>query len=692
MKKTVTIGIDLGTTNTLVCMERKGKPKCLKFYNIGKDIILPSVVGVSDGKVFVGTGAESLEVTDPESVVRSAKSYMNDIKKNWTLCGKTYSPVDISTEILKAVREVAVDNAVKNDKSVSREDIEVEAVITVPAYFKNLETNLTKKAGENAGIKVKRIITEPMAAALTYINDNDVGSEKKLLVIDLGGGTFDLSLLSYDEETKKYQTGKLGGERRLGGDDFDSLVLKELVNYACGDFGIDLTSEKTSGLDALTWRRMIAKLRSEAKTAKEYLSSHDEAHILIPGFYKGVDFETYISRDEFDDFCKGLYDRIEMKIINFLKESGITSEDIWRVVLVGGSCSIHYIQDMAKRLFTEDKIYYDSDMESPVAKGALLAASNLMEIPPDILSHSLGIQIQGGKFEPMLHRSQLYPCSATKLFTTTSDNQASVSVNIFETIDEGEDSSEVKNCSPYGFFELCDIQKAKKGEPQIEVTFSFDESRILTVSAIDKKTGSSAQIELKEAMTCDMPTVGSMPAMIYLLIDCSWSMSGGKLDKAKEASHQLVNNMIDFSRGTKMAIVEFKSTAKVVCSLTSDKTRLNGAICTLTEDGGTAFAEAIALAKHELTKLDSSAPKYIISLTDGAPDSVQKTINEASAAKRAGISLINIGVGLDSNAKKLLTAVSSVRDDQTSYVYLIDDMNGLAETFKTIVGELALHN
>ena len=691
MKKTVSVGIDLGTTNTLVCTMRRGKMKCLKFRDNGEDIILPSVVGVIGGTIYVGASAENMEITDPYNVVRSAKSYMNDTNKSWNLDGKNYSPVDISAEILKEVHRVVVDNAIKEDRSLTPEDIEVEAVITVPAYFKNLETNLTKKAGEKAGFVVKRIITEPMAAALNYINDNDLKTGKRLLVVDIGGGTFDLSLLDYDENIGEYKTVDLGGDRHLGGDDFDIRVTEKLKEYVLGDLGIDLSSAAKAGIEESIWRRMCARLRNEAESAKMYLSGHDEAQIVIPDFCGNMSFETTLLRSEFDEICRDLYDRIETKIRTFLKRNNIALDDIWRVVLVGGSCSIPYIQQLAETLFTDNKIYYDRDMESPIAMGALLVCSNYINVPPDILSHSLGVQVQGGVFEPILLRSQQYPCSASKLFTTTTDDQSSVCVNIYETIDEDEDSSVIKNCSPYGYFELTNIQKAKRGVPQIEVTFSFNESRILTVSAVDKNSGSSAQISLREAMLSDMPTGSSQPALIYLMIDTSGSMGmNRKLDLAKDASHRLVNEMIDFSCGTKMALGEFESSARHICSLTDDKAMLNNSISGLTDKGCTDFAGAISLAVRELI-CHGDKPRYIISLTDGDPDSKSAAERSAKEAEKQGIKLINIGVGLDRKTKSWLSEVSSKREDGSRYIYLINDMNGLSDVFKTIAGELALY-
>lgn len=512
MGNSINVGIDLGTTNTLVCMEQKGKPKCLKFKTNGDGSMLPSVLYYKNGKTSIGKSASDMGLIDPNNEIRSSKTFMGK-QKTWIIDGKTFTPTDVATEILSEVK-ATVCKAIK--KSNLDESATIDAVITVPAYFNTVQVEETKKAGIRAGLNVKRIITEPMAAAIAYISEDDFDRDDRLLfVMDLGGGTFDLSLLQYDGSEEQYNAICLGGDSHLGGDDFDQALVQEFKEYIRNEIGLDLSTYSSSGLGYSEYYGIMAKLRKAAEEAKINLSDFEDYTISIPTLcdYKGksYDFNVDLTRSEFDTICEPLYRRIFNLVEQFITENHIDVNDIWRVALVGGSCNVPYIKDKASNLF-KDKVYSDLDLSTLVVRGAFTVSSSINGVGvdagsekavnySDILSHSLGIELIGEEFAEILPRFKKYPCEYTKTFTTTFDYQDIVRISVYETKDIGtEDTSRIENCTFYGSFELHDIERARAGVPQIDITFEFDESRILTVTAMDQKTKSKKRVVIKSAL------------------------------------------------------------------------------------------------------------------------------------------------------------------------------------------------
>lgn len=692
MSNSVNIGIDLGTTNTLVCMELKGKPKCLKFKSCASTL-LPSVLYYNNGKVEIGRVAIENGILNPKNMIRSSKTFMGE-NKVWTIDGRIFSPTDVATEILKEVKNTVLINIKRLGLDANTT---IDTIITVPAYFSANQIEETKKAGLKAGLNVKRIITEPMAAAVAYISD--IGSEdsaEKLFVMDLGGGTFDLSLLQYNPITQEYETLCVDGDRNLGGDDFDNLLIKELQKYIFDEIGLDLTDLEKSKLSYTEYQKIQAKLKKASENAKIELSNSEQVTISIPNLCtyrnKDYDFDIELTRDEFNDICTPLFNKIFNRVNFFIKNNNININEIWRVALVGGSCNIPYIRDKADKIFP-NKVFSDLDLSTLVVTGAYIVSTSMNGVGvktqySDILSHSLGIEVVGEEFKPLLNRYQKYPCSFTSTFTTVKDYQTCVDIRVFETKDIGnEDKTLIKNCNFYGSFVLDNIEKAKQGIPQIDVTFEFDDSRILTVTAVDKKTHAKKSVILKSKNPVEVGAKRS-PMDIFLLIDASGSMYGRKMTQTKKASYKLINDMIDLSTH-RLGIVSFGSNVNIECGLSQNKSSLNLAIDRISSNGTTNLSKAILKVTDSLLASKSNAEKYMIILTDGHSDNDIESRAQATMSLKKGIKIITIGVGLDNRAKELLFDISSNKKNGSKFTYNIENIDGLTEIFKEIVGELA---
>lgn len=708
MAKAINIGVDLGTTNTLVCTDIKGKIKCLKFKN-GDGVVLPSVLYYENGEIIIGKKASEHGYLNPSHVIRSSKTYMGS-DKTYNIDGMIFNPVSVATEILRSVK----DDVYKSfKKEGADENTIINAVITVPAYFQSSQYEATKRAAVEAGINVLKIITEPTAAAISYISESAKDIEgKKLLVIDIGGGTFDLSYLEYDPNENEYKTLAVNGDKKLGGDDFDECIKNAMIDIVYSDTGIDLASQEISGQKPEDYYRMIARLQAEGKAIKEQLSNSEEAFATIPDLlmYKGSEytFDIQWTRDEFNDICSELYDRIFGKIDEFLSENNISADDVWRVALAGGSCSIPYIGERIEKMFP-GKVYSDQDLSTLVVKGAytVAAASEGMSanspIIRDILSHSLGIKADG-VFSEMLPRYTEYPAKFEKKFYTTKDNQSTVLIEIYETKDIGsEDRRDLNNCDLLGMFTLTELPKAKKGEVVINVTFEYDESRILKVIAENKLTGKAEEIVIeydKKEIQRKIAENKAEPMNIFFAIDGSWSMhSDNKIESAKIAAHNLINNVIDLSVN-RVGVISFGTKKDVVleCDLCGDADIINKAIDEIKACGSTPLAEAFELADEHLP---AGGNNYVICLTDGIPYSSKPGVTRAqyknivfSAAenlKNNGATILSVGVAIANNeeAQSILNKVSSKRTDNTPYIWLTEDVDKISEIFEQIIGEIS---
>lgn len=480
------IGIDLGTTNT-VCCRFDNSIEFVKFK--GKEL-LPSVLFYRDGKIVVGNAAKKKAITYPNNVIMSAKTYMGDDDKEWKIQDKSFNPTDVAENVLREV--------VKEAKKTFGAD-ECAAVITVPAYFTAKQYRETEKAAIAAGIEVIEILPEPTAAAIAYGMDEN--EDQNIYVIDLGGGTFDVSILKIHEN--EFETINVDGDAKLGGDDFDQVLVEMCLRQIRRDYGINLASVEKAGLDDTLYEQIMGKLKQECEKAKVELSAMEETDIIIPSLIPQdggtINFQMHVSREEFIERCEELLERIETIIKRCLDEKKLKASDIDKVILVGGSSNILAVKDLVEQFF-EQSPYSDKDLSKLVAQGAAIRAigdkmliKNKTIKVKNILSHAFGIEVIGERFSIILPKGTEYPCKKSEIYTTVSNFQESVTIKIYE----GEDTENIKNDFYYDEYTHLDIEQNLAGVPQIQVTFDFDKNRVIHVSSKDLKTASSGGKDVK---------------------------------------------------------------------------------------------------------------------------------------------------------------------------------------------------
>ncbi|MBX9973094.1 molecular chaperone DnaK [Cytobacillus firmus] len=470
------IGIDLGTTNSCVAVLEGGEPKVIP--NPEGNRTTPSVVAFKNGERQVGEVAKRQSITNPNTII-SIKRHMGTDHKT-EIEGKEYSPQEVSAIILQYLKSYAEDYL---GESVTK------AVITVPAYFNDAERQATKDAGRIAGLEVERIINEPTAAALAYGLDK-MDEDQTILVYDLGGGTFDVSILELGDGV--FEVKSTAGDNRLGGDDFDQVIIDYLVDQFKKENGIDLAKDKMA----------LQRLKDAAEKAKKDLSGVTSTQISLPFITAGeagpLHLEVTLSRAKFEELSADLVERTMGPTRQALKDAGLTPSELDKVILVGGSTRIPAVQEAIKKE-TGKEPHRGVNPDEVVAMGAAIQGGVITGdvkdvVLLDVTPLSLGIETMGGVFTKLIERNTTIPTSKSQVFSTAADNQSAVDIHVLQ----GERPMAADN-KTLGRFQLGDIPPAPRGVPQIEVSFDIDKNGIVNVRAKDLGTNKEQAITIKSS-------------------------------------------------------------------------------------------------------------------------------------------------------------------------------------------------
>ena len=542
------LGIDLGTTNTVASIMEGGQPVVIP--SAEGDSLIPSVVGFSKtGERLIGAAAKRQAISNPERTISSIKRHMGTDYKV-TIDGKEYTPQEISAMILQKV---------KADAEVYLGYPIEKAIITVPAYFNDGERQATKDAGTIAGLEVLRIINEPTASSMAYGQDK-IDKSEKILVWDLGGGTFDVSIIQIGDGI--FEVNATAGDMRLGGDDWDQRIMDWLIE----EF------KKSNNIDLRTDRVAMQRLKEAAEQAKIILSSDTSTKINLPFIAadatgpKHLDLE--LTRQKFQEMTADLVDKCKESVDKALKDSGLSISQIAKVLLVGGSTRMPAVQDKARKIFGKEPSK-EIDPDKVVAMGAAIQGGVLSGdvkdmVLLDVTSLSLGIETVGGVFTKLIERNTQIPCSKSRMFTTATDGQTTVEVHVLQ----GERDLAANNKS-LGRFELRNIPPALRGIPQIEVMFEIDANGIVNVSAKDMATGNKQKITIQSPTNLTNDEINQMvkEAAVYAEADAkrreetqTRNKGNVELDTAERTLRELAEQMtLDEQKATRAAADQLRS-------------------------------------------------------------------------------------------------------------------------------------
>ncbi len=588
-----TIGIDLGTTNSVVAVMEGGKPTVIA--NAEGSRTTPSIVGFSKtGEKLVGQLAKRQAILNPDKTIASIKRHMGeDYKVN--IDGKDYTPQEISAMILRKLAD---------DASNYLGEKVTSAVITVPAYFNDAQRQATKDAGRIAGLDVLRIVNEPTAAALAYGLEKE--KSEKVLVFDLGGGTFDVSILEIGDGV--HEVLSTSGDTHLGGDDFDQKVM----DWICDEF------KKQEGIDLRGDKQAMQRVKEAAEKAKCELSSVMETNINLPFITADANgpkhLDLNLTRAKFEDLCRDLLNRCKTPVENALKDAGISKSDINEVVLVGGSTRIPAVQQLVKE-YTGKEPNQSVNPDEVVAVGAAIQAGVLAGEVKDIVlldvtPLTLGIETLGGVMTPLVPRNTTIPVSKSQVFSTAENNQTAVDIHVLQ----GERPMAKDNKS-LGMFRLDGIPPAMRGLPQIEVTFDIDANGIVNVSAKDKATNKEQKITITNSSNLSEADIDKM---------VKEAEANAAEDKKKKEEAEIKNNATSLIGSAERIEKDFEGKIDA-----ADKSKL--------DEQKAALQKALDENKptEELKKLSDELQQTMFSISQKAYEAVQKEEQSTASSESA---------------------------------------------------------
>ena len=586
-----TIGIDLGTTNSVVAVMEGGKPTVIA--NAEGSRTTPSIVGFSKTGEK-GQLAKRQAILNPDKTIASIKRHMGDDYKV-NIDGKDYTPQEISAMILRKLADDA--SSYLGEKVTS-------AVITVPAYFNDAQRQATKDAGKIAGLDVLRIVNEPTAAALAYGLEKD--KAEKVLVFDLGGGTFDVSILEIGDGV--HEVLSTSGDTHLGGDDFDQKVM----DWICEEF------KKQEGIDLKGDKQAMQRVKEAAEKAKCELSSVMETNINLPFITADANgpkhLDLNLTRAKFEDLCRDLLNRCKIPVENALKDAGISKSDINEVVLVGGSTRIPAVQQLVKE-YTGKEPNQSVNPDEVVAVGAAVQAGVLAGEVKDIVlldvtPLTLGIETLGGVMTPLVPRNTTIPVSKSQVFSTAENNQTAVDIHVLQ----GERPMSKDNKS-LGMFRLDGIPPAMRGLPQIEVTFDIDANGIVNVSAKDKATNKEQKITITNSSNLSESDIDKM---------VKEAEANAAEDKKKKEEAEIKNNASSLIGSADRIVKDFEGKID-----SADKAKL--------DEQKAALQKALDENKptEELKKLSDELQQTMFSISQKAYEAVQKEEQSTANSENA---------------------------------------------------------